>query len=625
MDPVATVREDVQELRQRYDNIDEPFQSVVPGSESGEDAQKSLSVTATATAPGMTTLRVEAKPYDPLNAIVVGNAHVVVGGRMPQQQQQQQFMRPQASAGGADDPEEKRYPQRLMRHQDPVFQIQKAALDLQAGFRTGGPRERMLLMRPDAPPSSAVLVGSRPAYAPPTFDIAMESLATGSLPHASPLPGPVPAAAVQGLLMHDYPPSVTKPALQTALQASGEADPLDSLVNQLVGLEGPKVVMEPVAPPPPPPPPPPQEPMAPARQDAGAIARKPMPTVTVIPHAFQRTPHVIQPQIGLAPNQYQQQHQENVASTVISKPSPQPSSWVPSLSAKPWTPSVAAKPWTPPAAFASPPPPPPSYSSAHTSPGLSTPAMSVPSLQSTPQHMADNDDVVAAHQTLRVDMDKFFSSEAPPVVVHETQTHLQSLQGVRANMPTVPITAWYPVHFLGSEVYLPAPFQPEGGGQHQPEHERPHFVTSRPSTHPNVKLLLVYYQCFRCVPNVFPGRLETRPPDLKLGGICGDVPALCIAHLIKIVTNIDLLAIDMFGHTVGRCNLWVKDQNDARTLLKMLDKSIWMSPIPYGYAVVAPDDAAKEYLLWYLEGLRNHGPKSTRFPRHLMTCERWIV
>ena len=222
-------------------------------------------------------------------------------------------------------------------------------------------------------------------------------------------------------------------------------------------------------------------------------------------------------------------------------------------------------------------------------------------------------------------MDKFFSDEPPPVVVHETQTHLQSLQGVKANMPTVPVTAWYPVHFLGTEVFLPAPFLPEGGGQHLSERERPHFVTSRQSTHPNVKLLLVYYQCFRCVPNVFPGRLENRPPDLKLGGICGDVPALCIAHLIKIVTNVDLLAIDMFGHTVGRCNLWVKDQNDAKTLLKMLDKSIWMSPIPYGYAVVAPDEAAKEYLLWYLEGLRNNGPKSTRFPRHLMTCERWIV
>jgi hypothetical protein len=568
--------------------------------------------TSTSTGPSSAGLRVDAKPFDPLAAVV---------GGPPIVSYEDKKQKTTSSATAADD--EPVFTHRVMRHQDPVYQMSKAHLEMQVGFRVGTR-------------SSNLLPGYHPGnhfYHHQHHQHSNQQLS---------FPQPNSALAHLALMVN-------------------KLQPAENLV---------------------PPPPPPQAPMPSARRDAGVIE-----PVTFRRHDEGPTRHrggVPSPpglradgdgnvlfgdwQIaGVGADRRPQLPQTGGAPFVSPQPPshddersggddsatpllPLTISVVPTLvqnsrtssipgggqqvAPKPFVPSAMAKPWTPPGVVPG--------SPATSSPGMSqgtTPEVAAPPPPDSarpPRGVAshhddsdsDDDDAfrpAGGNETLRVDMTSFFSKEEAIAPVHEVQTKLQSLQGVKANMPSVPVTRWAPVTFLGAQVFLPAPFLPQGGKQHLPEEERPHYVVSVPSTHPNVKLALVYYKCFKCVPAVFPGRLTSRPPDLKLGGICGDVPALCIAHLIKIVTNVDVVAVDMFGHTVGRCNLWVKDQTDAKILLKLLDKSIWMSPIPYGYAVVAPNEQAKEYLLWYLEGLRNHGPRSARFPRHLTTCERWIV
>jgi len=145
---------------------------------------------------------------------------------------------------------------------------------------------------------------------------------------------------------------------------------------------------------------------------------------------------------------------------------------------------------------------------------------------------------------------------------------------------------------------------------------------------PTVTLHLFYYYCLECqlASALRIGKDKTRPADMKLGGVCGDVPAECVAHIIYAVTGVRVQAIDLFGKNLGRCNLWLGNPSIVPTLIERIDRRLWMAPLCHRYCVVANDDRSREYLLWYLEMLRVHGPtKKVPFPRHLVTAERWTV
>lgn len=290
-------------------------------------------------------------------------------------------------------------------------------------------------------------------------------------------------------------------------------------------------------------------------------------------------------------------------------------------------PRLAAKPWTPPAAsnLAS------SWNSGVSSnsveavSGLSSEASNVSAAAELP-----TDPIVPS--TLKVNFDTFFSTsneltDTRAVSNTSNPFSLQSLQGVRRTENAVPLqqVVWQRVFFRDSETWVPTPFIPEKDADVFLYNGVAHYSVVRPATHPKTTLHLYNYRCFTCPVNVYPGKINERAADVKLGGICGDVPALCIAHIIEMITGVKIQAVDMFGNNLGRCNLWLSDPRQVGELTAKFDRRMWMSPVYHGYAVVATNDDGREYLLWYLEGLRTYGPKSVRFPRHLVTCEKWVA
>lgn len=316
----------------------------------------------------------------------------------------------------------------------------------------------------------------------------------------------------------------------------------------------------------------------------------------------------------------------HVAAMPLVKPTP---TFVPAPANSPFHSMLNAKPFVPPS----------SADGSTSSPasqggnGITPPANTAPDAEADDEAspLGVKDGIAEA---LRVDADTFFTEQQDESQVREAAKAFQknqenpysitSLQGIRATMPNVEPAPWYPLRCGDEDIFLPAPFRPESGVYPMPE-EGVHSSICRPEQYPNAKLSLFYYLCYHCPITCQLAKLNDRPPDLKLGGICGDINPACIAHLVETLSGIKLIALDVFGHNFGRCNLWLRDPQDAPRMMAALDRRVWMSPVPHGYAVVVDDDESREYLLWYLEGLREHGPRRVRFPRHLMTCERWIV
>ena len=168
------------------------------------------------------------------------------------------------------------------------------------------------------------------------------------------------------------------------------------------------------------------------------------------------------------------------------------------------------------------------------------------------------------------------------------------------------------------------PLVPDAGFPKTEDHV--HSSLHTPAKFPHVQLHLVYYMCPQSShlhADTIEGKLPSRSPDLKLGGICGDVSAWSIAHIIHVITQVKVIAIDMFNRSYGRCNLWLEDPEVAPALIQRIDRRMWMAPLSHGYAVVCTDDPSREFLFAYLENLRKNGPRKVFFPRHLVTADRW--
>jgi hypothetical protein len=182
--------------------------------------------------------------------------------------------------------------------------------------------------------------------------------------------------------------------------------------------------------------------------------------------------------------------------------------------------------------------------------------------------------------------------------------------------------------------------------------EHRHFTVYHPPQAPDsIRLILVHYKCLHCMgpegdfnksPNApLPGpstaqrtaskemvavsqSAARRPADVKLGGMCCDLPWQAVAHVVMQITGIAISMVDVFAASQsGRCCLWLKDPAETDLLLRRLVGRLWMAPASHGYAVLAPDREAKLWLQGYLAYLRRAGITRVPFPRHLLTAERW--
>lgn len=145
-----------------------------------------------------------------------------------------------------------------------------------------------------------------------------------------------------------------------------------------------------------------------------------------------------------------------------------------------------------------------------------------------------------------------------------------------------------------------------------------------PVSHPHVRLHRVFYDAERRFAFTA-GKIRSRPPDLKLGGICGDVNENIIANLIRFLANVNVAAIDLFKPRLGRCAVWVDDPRDVQLVQMALHHKVWMSPVRHRVSIVVREPDSFAYLIAFLQELRQSCPAYLHFPRHTITVEPWRV
>ena len=150
----------------------------------------------------------------------------------------------------------------------------------------------------------------------------------------------------------------------------------------------------------------------------------------------------------------------------------------------------------------------------------------------------------------------------------------------------------------------------------------PHVDTLVPHSNSHLRLHRIYYD-YTVPAGLMSGKLRDRPPNLKLGGICGDVTEAVIANLIFFLSGVRVACIDMFKPQQGRCAIWLQSPDEFALLFGAMDHKVWMAPVNSNAAIFVTDPDSYAYLVQFLESLRN-GISFTRFPRHTVTVEEWI-
>ena len=144
-----------------------------------------------------------------------------------------------------------------------------------------------------------------------------------------------------------------------------------------------------------------------------------------------------------------------------------------------------------------------------------------------------------------------------------------------------------------------------------------------PYDHPKLRLHRIYYD-YTVPAGLICGKLRDRPPNLKLGGICGDVTEAVIANLIFFLSGVRVACIDMFKPQQGRCAIWLQSPDEFALLFGAMDHKVWMAPVNSNAAIFVTDPDSYAYLLQFLESLRGGAPCNVRFPRHCVLVEPWI-
>ncbi len=132
----------------------------------------------------------------------------------------------------------------------------------------------------------------------------------------------------------------------------------------------------------------------------------------------------------------------------------------------------------------------------------------------------------------------------------------------------------------------------------------------------------------------------TRPPDLRLGGVCGDLPAVAIAIIVAALTGIVPARVRMLGGGAGVCAVWLVEHapppppppppparhaesaTPAEVVTAALHDRVWCGP---NYALAGRSAGGDAFLRTYLAAVRGAaGPRHAAFPRHLVTVRPWL-
>ena len=110
---------------------------------------------------------------------------------------------------------------------------------------------------------------------------------------------------------------------------------------------------------------------------------------------------------------------------------------------------------------------------------------------------------------------------------------------------------------------------------------------------------------------------------LRLGGICCDLEPLHIANVIYEACGVECAGVDLFTRNKGCCSVWVRSEDEASRIRSSMHHCVWMGPPSVGYAVRARNALSVEFL--EEEVHKQVKLRAERFPRHLVTVERYVV
>lgn len=136
-----------------------------------------------------------------------------------------------------------------------------------------------------------------------------------------------------------------------------------------------------------------------------------------------------------------------------------------------------------------------------------------------------------------------------------------------------------------------------------------------PSIAPAVSLQFIQYSG---LPVAFVS--VSREPELKLGGVFAELDESTLSNLIFLITGISVERVTNFPARLARSVVWVQTQGQAQHIIDQMHQRLWMGP---SAALFAFDDEGSKFIYTYLKELKNVGPRSAHFPRHLVTVERW--
>ncbi|RNE96369.1 hypothetical protein TraAM80_09834 [Trypanosoma rangeli] len=173
---------------------------------------------------------------------------------------------------------------------------------------------------------------------------------------------------------------------------------------------------------------------------------------------------------------------------------------------------------------------------------------------------------------------------------------------------------WVRVPYRGEMVISPVAFK-------EIANDFVHSLTVKPIEKPRIQLELYNYHCARCASHSFFGRLSCRGADVTLKGIAGDIPPLCVAHLLEQVTGNVVCALFTEGDYLNY-EVWLENPDKANVFAKTISDAMWTCPMFHGYAVHTKTEDGKAFLHEYISSLKDDFPEETPYP---MRCVEAIT
>ncbi|RNE99936.1 uncharacterized protein Tco025E_08996 [Trypanosoma conorhini] len=173
---------------------------------------------------------------------------------------------------------------------------------------------------------------------------------------------------------------------------------------------------------------------------------------------------------------------------------------------------------------------------------------------------------------------------------------------------------WVKVPYRGEMVIAPVAFK-------EIANDFVHSLTVKPIEKPRIQLELYNYHCARCATHSFFGRLSCRGADVILKGIAGDIPPLCVAHLLEQVTGAVVCALFTEGDYLDY-EIWLENPDKANFFAKTISDAMWTCPMFHGYAVHTRTEDGKAFLHEYISSLKDDFPEETPYP---MRCVEAIT